>query len=131
MPAVDTNIVVRFIVRDDETQAQRSKAILLDRGVWIAKTVLLETEWVLRSTYKYSRQAMHDALTDLLGLPGVEAEDSAEVAQALKWFAAGLDFADALHLASRPDGARFVTFDEALARQARRAGIASVASVAP
>ena len=129
MPAVDTNIVVRFLTRDHLDQFARAERVFMDRGVWIAKTVLLETEWVLRSTYKYSPQAMHDALTELLGLPGVEVEDSAEVARALDWFAAGLDFADALHLASRPDGARFVTFDEALARQARRVGIAAVAAV--
>ena len=56
-------------------------------------------------------------------------EDSKEVARALAWFAAGIDFADALHLASRPDGTSFATFDEALMRRARRAGIAAVTQI--
>jgi len=126
MPAVDTNLLVRFITRDDETQAQRSKTVLVGGGVWIAKTVLLESEWVLRSTYKYSPRAIHDAFTDLLGLPGVAVEEPAAVEQALDWFASGIDFADALHIASRPSGEDFLTFDQTLLRDARRVGLSAI-----
>jgi len=126
MRAVDTNILVRFITRDDEDQAQRAKAIMVAGSVWIAKTVLLEVEWVLRSGYKYTPRATHHAFKELLGLPGVEVEDTLEVSFALQLFGEGLEFADALHLASRPDGAGFVTFDEALVRRARRAGVTAM-----
>ncbi len=126
MRAVDTNILVRFITRDDEDQAQRARAIIANGDLWIAKTVLLETEWVLRSGYKYTPQAMHDAFIELLGLPGVEVEDTTEVSLALRLFGEGVDFADAMHLCSRPEGADFITFDEALVRRARRAAIGAI-----
>ena len=54
----------------------------------------------------------------LCGLPGIEVEDSVAAAQALSWYAGGMDFADALHLASSPETAGFVTFDRRLADKA-------------
>jgi len=54
MIAVDTNVLVRFLVRDDRKQAARAAALLRSSSVWISKNVLLETEWVLRSLYGFS-----------------------------------------------------------------------------
>lgn len=81
-------------------------------------SVLLECEWVPRSAYSLSRQAILDAFRRLLGYRPLEAEDRAGVLQALHWYEAGLDFADALHLASLESGVRLASFDEALSRRA-------------
>jgi predicted nucleic-acid-binding protein len=117
--AVDTNVVVRFLVRDDPAQAPRAKALLETGRVLVLRTVLLETAWVLGTGYGFDRAAIAEGITKLLGLPGVEVEDAPAVAHALAWFGQGLEFADALHLASSGQTKAFATFDRALRRRAR------------
>jgi predicted nucleic-acid-binding protein len=117
--AVDTNILVRYLVADDPVQTDRADAVLRSGAVFVPTTVLLETAWVLRTGYRFKRAAIVDGITKLLGLPGVEAEDGATAAQALDWYRDGLDFADALHLAASGRTEAFATFDHALQRQAR------------
>ena len=51
MIAIDTNIVVRFITKDDELQYQQSLALFKNKNIFIADTVILETEWVFRFAY--------------------------------------------------------------------------------
>jgi len=68
-------------------------------GVFVATTVLLETEWVLRQTYRLSRPVIVDFLRALTVLTGVTIEDTDRLTTALDWVDAGMDFADALHLA--------------------------------
>ena len=120
MVAVDTNVLVRFLVRDDPKQAARAASLIQSAPVWISKTVFLETEWVLRSLYGFSPDARAGALRALAGLPTVFLEDELAVAKALDWFQGGLDFADALHLASVGNSEQFATFDQKLARQVKR-----------
>jgi predicted nucleic-acid-binding protein len=115
--AVDTNVLVRYLVEDDVAQTDRAEAVLRSGAVLVPNTVLLETAWVLRSGYRFDRAAIADGITRLLGLPGVEVEDRAIAVQALAWYAQRLDFADALHLASCGRAEAFATFDRALRRQ--------------
>jgi predicted nucleic-acid-binding protein len=120
MVAVDTNVLVRFLVRDDARQAARAASLIRADEIWISKTVLLETEWVLRSLYGFSPNSLAPALRALAGLQTVSLEDELAVAKALDWFEDGLDFADALHLASAGNARQFITFDRKLANQAKR-----------
>ena len=126
MVAVDTNVVVRFLTHDHPRQAARAEALFRTEEIWLAKTVLLETEWVLRSLYSFSGQRVNVALRALAGLPNVRVEDPAGVTNALEWWRRGLDFADALHLAGRPDGARFVSFDTKFVKRALQTGMGGV-----
>ena len=126
MLAVDTNIVVRYLARDHAAQTARADKLLHNEQILLLKTVLLETEWVLRYRYGFDRQAIVISLRALAGLPAVHVEDAPAVAQALDWFAAGMEFADALHLASSGGADRFATFDRALATSARRLKAADV-----
>jgi predicted nucleic-acid-binding protein len=119
MVAVDTNILVRFLVRDEPKQAARAATLIEGDPVWISKTVLLETEWVLHSLYSFAPEAVAAAFRALGGLPTVSIEDEPAVAKALDWFKAGVDFADALHLASAGTAKQFVTFDRKLANRAK------------
>ena len=127
MTAVDTNVIVRLLTYDDLKQATQASSIFATEEVWIAKTVLLETVWVLSSLYGFGEKSVRGAIALLLGLPNVRMEDEAGVFKALSLLDHGIEFADALHLASAPDGARFVFFDQAFIRRARRAGVHGVA----
>jgi predicted nucleic-acid-binding protein len=118
MQAVDTNIIVRYLVGDDQAQAQKAHDIIGHHSVFISRTVLLETEWVLRGVYDLPAKQIIPALRALLGLPGVVTEDPRFVARALEWAETGMDFADTLHLAATPKGADFLTFDQKFARAA-------------
>lgn len=122
MLAVDTNVVVRFPTRDDAQQFARADALIRDENIYVSATVLVEAEWVLRSAYAYSMARIVEALRDFAALPRVTVEDPAAVVEALQWTSAGMDFADALHLARTRHCETFVSFDRRLARTASSAG---------
>ena len=126
MLAVDTNVVVRLLTHDDPGQTDRAVSLFRANEIWIAKTVLLETEWVLRGLYRFSGNRVAVALRALAGAPGVQFEDQLVVAQAIELDEQGFDFADALHLASRGRATKFVSFDEKLVKAARRAAMVGV-----
>ena len=81
MRAVDTNILIRLVTKDDPAQAKRAQELFSRQSIFISKT---------------------------------ETEDPLTVAQALDWMERGLDFADALHVASSQNAQAFSTFDEKL-----------------
>lgn len=119
MIALDTNLLVR-LATDDVPADRRAVIALLEREkFFIAKTVLLEAEWVLRSRYGYAPDQVSAFLEYLGALQNAIIEDDAAVRWAIGAMTAGLDFADALHLASA-GGERFYTLDAALYRKARR-----------
>ena len=126
----DTNVLVRFFTRDDSKQAARAASLLRSDDIWVAKTVFLETEWVLRSLYGFAPEDVITALRGLSGLINIHVEDPFAIAKALDWFSGGLEFADALHLASRSEAKRFMTFDEKFSRTAKRLGSIDVEIVA-
>ena len=129
MVAVDTNVLVRLLTEDEATQTAAARSLFESNSIWIAKTVLLETAWVLGSLYGLEDAEIRAAFTRLLGLPDVQAEDEASIASALALTAHGIEFADALHLCSRPPGARFVSFDRAFIRRATRAGAVNISGL--
>lgn len=118
MRAIDTNVIVRFLTADDAAQAAAARRIIEEGDVFISSTVILETEWVLRSGYGFSAKAIEAALCGLAGLPGVTVEDPPVLAAALDGMAQGMDFADALHLAKAEGCSAFLTFDRKLAAAA-------------
>jgi len=124
--AVDTNVVVRYLTRDDAEQFARASALIASEDVFVCTTVVLECEWVLRRAYQFSRNRIVEALRSFAGLPRVTLEEPALIVQALEWSAAGMDFADALHLATTGDCEAFVSFDRRLATIARRIGTLTV-----
>ncbi len=118
MIAADTNIVVRLLTGDDPEQAARARRLFETETVFLPKTVMLETEWVLRRLYRKDAGAIIDALLGLASLPNTRCEDETAILQALAWNRQGLDFADALHLASSRIATGFTTFDRALIQRA-------------
>lgn len=115
--AVDTNILVRLIARDDAVQLSIAESII-DRGaVMILPTVLMECEWVLRSSYKLSRRHIATEMSNICGLESVHVVSATSVADVLGRYAEEGDFADLLHLAlaTEENAEAFVTFDQRLA----------------
>ena len=115
MFAVDTNVVVRYLTGDDAEQFAKVNALIGGEDVYVCTTVLLETEWVLRRAYRFSRERVVAALAAFAGLPRVTLQDPALAAKALDWTRYGMDFADALHLATAQGCEAFVSFDQRLA----------------
>ena len=115
MFAVDTNVVVRYLTGDDAEQFAKVNALIGGQDVYVCTTVLLETEWVLRRAYRFSRERVVAALAAFAGLPRVTLQDPALAAKALDWTRYGMDFADALHLAEAQGCEAFVSFDQRLA----------------
>ena len=120
MIGVDTNLLVRILTNDDPMQARRAVKVLQSDEIYIAKTVLLETEWVLRHAYEIEKANIKKGFLKLLGLPNVSVEDPDSVAQAISWYENNFDFADALHLASSKKCEKFATFDSAFIKRARQ-----------
>ena len=119
MIALDTNILVRLLVNDNPVQAEIARDLIKHPdGIFIGKTVLLELEWVLRQVYQVDKKTLTAGLTRLLGLPNATIEGVAQVAQAMRDFSRGMDFADALHLASTHGEMMTYTFDKKFAKLA-------------
>jgi predicted nucleic-acid-binding protein len=128
MLAIDTNIIVRFLTRDDERQAARSLNIIEGNRIWISKTVLLETYWVLKSRYGFSAVQAVNGLKAMSAHRNAYLEHAEGVHKALALFDQGIDFADALHLASAAGASQFSTFDQKLVRRSQKAGLVTVVS---
>lgn len=121
MRAVDTNVLARYYLADDPAQARIAKRVLEAGEVFVPKTVMLELAWVLESIADQPPRKVQDCLRHLLALPGVTVEDKDEVEAALELCAAGVDFADALHLCASSACAQMLTFDDRFVRRAAKA----------
>lgn len=126
MVTVDTTVIVRLLANDDPRLAKRAAALLASKSVCVPVTVLLESEWVLRHAYKLDTPSIANALRSLLGLRNVTVSQPQETQRALQLYEQGLDFADALHLATTNGASDFKTFDAQLCRRARQAGLRRV-----
>ena len=120
MIAVDTNLVVRILTNDDPIQARRALKLLNSDDIFIPKTVLLETEWVLRHAYAIRKRNIIEGFQKLLGLSNVTVEDPDTIYQAITWYDNKFDFADALHLASSKRCASFATFDRSFIKKSKQ-----------
>ena len=124
MLGIDTNVLVRFLVRDDEAQFEKARKLIRrevaagHRG-FVNQLVLLETEWVLRSRYAVPKNQIVEAVSGLLNATDVQIEDEPAVEEALFiWRDSIADFADCLIGAkNRRLGCRTTaTFDAKAAR---------------
>lgn len=129
MHAVDTNVVVRYLTGDDPEQAAKARDLIDHQQVFVSRTVLLETEWVLRAVYEFPPAKIIPALRALGGLPNVHIETPELAATAMDHAEAGMDFADALHLAAASGCDSFVTFDKRLALIGSRLGGVAVTTM--
>lgn len=116
---IDTNVLVRLATGDSPAEQVAATEFIGVNPVLVLLTVLLETEWVLRSIYGYSPTQFLAFAQWLVENENVEMAESEIVKEALQLHDLGFDFADALHLAAA-QGEPFATFDKALTRRAQR-----------
>jgi predicted nucleic-acid-binding protein len=102
MLGVDTNVLVRYLIRDDQSQYEKAGR-LIDREVsngepvLVSMLVLLETEWVLRSRYELAKAEIVTAFSALLDTVDLTFEDEPSVEHAVySWKDSAADFADCL-----------------------------------
>ena len=118
MIALDTNLLLRLVLDDDAAQVNAVKTLLSSGQLCTAPiTVFLECVWVLQAQ-GYDREDIAHTLTDLLGLPHFECAEKAALKQASNDYAAGMDFADALHVALSAGCSAFKTFDAQFIKKA-------------
>ncbi len=124
MSALDTNVLVRFVVQDDAVQS-KAAARLIRSGVhagnplFVPVTILLELEWVLRSAFGFDKAAVLHALFRLLGSFELNFESESAVEAAVEQYQRRTaDFADCLHaaLAGQAGEQPLWTFDKAAAK---------------
>ena len=105
MAALDTNILIRYIVRDDEKQfAQATKlirsAIRAGETLYVPVTVLLEVEWVLRTSYTLSKAEVIAAISRLLSASELSIANETAIESALNLYQNhSADFSDCVHIA--------------------------------
>ena len=130
MIGLDTNVLARYYLGGHEADAatarqQQAARRLVESGqpLLVAKTVLLELEWVMRGAYGSTRAQFAGVLEHLLASPHVKVEDRLSVEAALLGHSNGLDFADALHHASYRTCDAMASFDDRkFARRANKLG---------
>ena len=119
MRAVDTNVVVRLITRDDARQLAAAEAYVA-KGAWISLVVLVEVTWVLESVYELAPERIADAVEMMLRHGQLTVEDPATASQAVELFRGrpALGFSDCLVLstAKRAGHTPLGTFDRELSK---------------
>ena len=121
--AVDTNVLVRYLVRDDAEQAEAARVLLEGltpgRPGFICREVAIEVVWVLERAYRFPRVQISDVVVELIATDSLTVEAADDVARAaLRYRHGGADFSDLMILAAAGrSGARpLYTFDRSLAR---------------
>ncbi|MCF2133921.1 MULTISPECIES: type II toxin-antitoxin system VapC family toxin [Burkholderiaceae] len=120
MAALDTNALVRYLVKDDLEQFNCAYQLITQQvqarqRLFVPITVVLELEWVLRSRYKLAKQVITDTYTTLLSTTELQFESESALELALFYYKMyTADFADCLHvaLAAEAGHAPLHTFDK-------------------
>ncbi|TAG03228.1 MAG: PIN domain-containing protein [Betaproteobacteria bacterium] len=122
MIALDTNVLVRLLLKDDPAQhAAAEKLLAQPRDYAVSVTVMLELVWVLESVGFDTAEVAH-AITSIIAQPNIYVHQADAVAAANAHYRVGADFADALHhaLCATPKHTAFATFDKKFADFAKR-----------
>ena len=97
MLGLDTNVLVRYLVRDDQLQFEKARRLIKREPVLVSLLVMLETEWVLRSRHEFSKAEILSTFSTLLDVADLAFEDEPSVEQALySWKDSVADFSDCL-----------------------------------
>ena len=123
MRAVDTNVLVRALVRDDAAQSPRTEGLLQTGTLYVPVSVVLELNWLPRSRDGFTSRRIARALRLLVALANVTVGERQAVLTAAARSANGWDFADALHHALSAGCSDFLALDATLARRAARSDI--------
>lgn len=121
MVALDTNVFLRLVLDDDPEQTERARNLVAGTPCFVPLSVILESEWILRRVYRYSKSATKRAFVKLTDIQNIAIESEDIVKRALELTEQGVDFADALHLASSTQCDWLATFDKDFVKFAKGA----------
>lgn len=105
MPALGTNVLVRYVVHDDAAQLAPARRLIArrvaeGRSIFVPVTVVLELEWVLRASFGYGKDDVLRLLSSLFSAAELNFESERALEVALQLYCEGAaDFADGLHVA--------------------------------
>lgn len=124
MPALDTNVLVRYVVGDDDTQLAAARRLIrkcVSEGqtLFVPVTVTLELEWVLRASFEHAKDEVMALLSNLFSAAELTFESERALEVALQLYRKGsADFADCLHIALAAQAGELPlwTFDKRAAR---------------
>jgi predicted nucleic-acid-binding protein len=124
MPALDTNVLVRYVVQDDSGQLAAAKRLIgrcvaEGKTLFVPVTVALELEWVLRASFGYARDDVLQVLSNLCSAVELNFESERALEVALQLYREGsADFADCLHVALAAEAGEqpLWTFDKGAAK---------------
>ena len=123
MTAIDTNVLVRYLVRDDAEQAEAARALLegltRERPGFVCREAVVEVVWVLERVYRFGRVEIADVLLELLATDCLVFESADDVIRSvLRYRQGGPGFSDLMILAAadRAEALPLHTFDGRLAR---------------
>ena len=123
MIALDTNVLVRYLVNDDEKQAEAARLLLqgltAERPGFVCREVTVELVWVLQRAYGFSRDRIATVLEDLVATEGLEVEAAEDVARAaLRYRQGGAGFSDLMIVAAaeRAGAGTLYTLDRKVAQ---------------
>ncbi|HMN76509.1 MAG TPA: type II toxin-antitoxin system VapC family toxin [Burkholderiaceae bacterium] len=124
MPALDTNVLVRYVVRDDAAQLAAARRLIARlvaerESIFVPVTVVLELEWVLRASFGYGKEDVLRVLSSLFSAAETSFESERALEVALQLYREGAaDFADCLHvaLAAQAGEQPLWSFDKAAAK---------------
>jgi predicted nucleic-acid-binding protein len=124
MPALDTNVLVRYVVQDDEAQLAAARRLIRKcvadgQTLFVPATVALELEWVLRASFEYDKDEVMEVLSSLFSAAELNFESEHALEVALQLYRNGAaDFADCVHiaLAAQAGESPLWTFDRRAAK---------------
>lgn len=123
MVGLDTNVLVRYLVRDDAKQAEAARALLesltVERPGFVCREVIIELVWVLERSYKHSRDRIAKVLEQLTATDSLVVEAAADVMRAASRYRSEVSgFSDLMILAAteRSEAHPLYTFDKKAAR---------------
>lgn len=116
MKILDTNMIIRYLIRDNEDMAEQVKHILKTEEVLVLPEVIAEVIYVMTKVYGYDRIIVADTLIRFVNLSAVVLDRPAVVKSGLKFFRnTSLDFVDCLLCAYHTEqGYEICTFDKKL-----------------
>lgn len=124
MISLDTSVLVRYVTGDHTKLSPLALEIITNNACFVSKAALMEMVFTLESVYRKGRDEIATALRTIMGLTTITAEAPGACGRAISWYADGMDFGDAMILASSAGADKLASFDRDFQRLAARIGAA-------
>ena len=122
MISLDTSILVRYVTKDHARLSPLALKIITNNECFVSKAALMEMVFTLESVYRKGRGDIATALRTIIGLTTITVESQGVTGRAISWYEEGMDWGDAMILASAVGTDKLASFDRDFQRLATRIG---------